>query len=111
MRRVTIFVGDRLMEQSHTLARASPGPAHAGKSGRLARWLNARTVLPGGSAMNDRNKRREAPTTVTRAEFIRDPAGVLRRAETTRRPIVIADAHGRPSAIVSAPRDEREPRR
>jgi hypothetical protein len=57
------------------------------------------------------NQRRNTPTSVPRADFVRDPAAVLRRAETTRRPIVITDDRGRPSAIVSAPRDEREPQR
>jgi hypothetical protein len=42
---------------------------------------------------------------VGRDEFIRDPAAVLRRAETEG-PIVIRDSNGKPTAIVSAPRDE-----
>jgi hypothetical protein len=66
-------------------------------------------VLPRDSMAT--SKRRETPTAVTRADFVRDPAAVMRMAETARRPIVITDDRGRPSAIVSAPRDEREPRR
>ena len=56
-------------------------------------------------------KRRNTPTSVSRADFVRDPARVLRMAETARRPIIITDEGGQPSAIVSSPRDEREPRR
>jgi hypothetical protein len=56
-------------------------------------------------------KRRPTPTSVPRSQFVKDPAAVLRMAETSRRPIVITGADGKPSAIVSAPRDEREPRK
>jgi hypothetical protein len=44
--------------------------------------------------------------TVTRAEFLRDPAGILRRSENEG-PILILAEDGTPSAVVSAPRDER----
>jgi hypothetical protein len=42
---------------------------------------------------------------VARDEFLRDPAAVLRRAETEG-PIIILDSSGNPTAMVSAPRDE-----
>jgi len=61
--------------------------------------------------MSTTNKRRHTPTSVPRAEFVRDPAAVLKMAESSGRPIVITDNRGQPSAIVSAPRDEREPHR
>jgi hypothetical protein len=61
--------------------------------------------------MADRSRRRDTPTSVTRADFVRDPAAVMRMAETAGRPIVITDARGRATAIVSAPRDEREPQK
>ena len=56
--------------------------------------------------MSERKKKDEAQTSVARSEFVRDPAAVLRMAERAQRPIVITDDRGRPSAIISAPRDE-----
>jgi hypothetical protein len=54
--------------------------------------------------MSNRKNDKTAPS-VARAEFLRDPATVLRRAETEG-PIVILDSSGKPTAMVSAPRDE-----
>jgi hypothetical protein len=50
-------------------------------------------------------RKNESTPSVQRDEFLRDPATVLRRAETEG-PIVIRDRNGEPTAIVSAPRDE-----
>ena len=50
-------------------------------------------------------RKNEITPSVQRDEFLRDPASVLRRAETEG-PIVIRDGNGEPTAIVSAPRDE-----
>jgi hypothetical protein len=61
--------------------------------------------------MTTRSRRRDTPTQVTRADFVRDPASVLRMAEAARRPILITDDRGKPSAIVSAPRDGRDEHR
>lgn len=62
--------------------------------------------------MSDRSKRQaEVTNVVTRADFVRDPAAVMRMVEAAKRPVVITDSKGRPMAIVSAPRDEREPQR
>ncbi len=55
--------------------------------------------------MTKRQNSETAAASVAREEFLRDPATVLRRAETEG-PIVIRDSGGRPTAIVSAPRDE-----
>jgi len=52
------------------------------------------------------HKNQEAMRSVAREEFLRDPANVLRRAEIEG-PIVIMDSSGNPTAIVSAPREER----
>ena len=53
--------------------------------------------------MSKRKNEKTAPS-VARDEFLRDAATVLRRAET-QGPIVIRDSSGKPTAIVSAPRD------
>jgi hypothetical protein len=45
-------------------------------------------------------------TTVTRAEFLKDAAGILRRSETEG-PIGITGEDGKIGAIVHSPRDER----
>jgi hypothetical protein len=56
-------------------------------------------------------KRRNTPTSVPRADFVRDPAAVMRMAERAGHPILITDARGKASAVVSAPRDERKAKR
>ncbi len=55
--------------------------------------------------MTERKDSETATASVAREEFLRDPATVLRRAETEG-PIVIRDSRGNPTAIVAAPRDE-----
>jgi hypothetical protein len=55
--------------------------------------------------MTERQDSETATASVARDEFLRDPATVLRRAETEG-PIIIRDSSGNPTAMVSAPRDE-----
>jgi hypothetical protein len=54
---------------------------------------------------SSQRKNEETTPSVTRDEFLRDSATILRRAETEG-PIVIIDNSGKPTAIVSAPREE-----
>lgn len=55
--------------------------------------------------MSERKDQEMTTPSVAREEFLRDPATVLRRAETEG-PIVIRDSNGNATAIVSAPRQE-----
>jgi DUF3027 family protein len=59
----------------------------------------------GGWNSTERQHDETVTASVARDEFLCDPATVLRRAQTEG-PIVIVDSSGKPTAIVSAPRDE-----
>ena len=45
--------------------------------------------------------------TISRAAFLLDPAGALRKAEESGEPVLILDEEGKPHALISCPRDER----
>jgi hypothetical protein len=92
---------------------AEEKPARRELSKILAEWMYAYAASDARAekafrelgAIDDRGGESTEPT-VTRAEFLRDPAAVLRRAEALQCPIIILGDDGKPSAIVSAPRDD-----